>query len=59
MNIFDKIKFTLAKGSGKCVVLHNEEPQYVVMTWREYEKLLEAVEKPEHTEDIDINEIPL
>ena len=59
MNTFDKIKLTLATGSGKCVVLHNEEPRYIVMTWQEYQNLLDLMEKLKKGEGIDINEIPL
>lgn len=59
MNTFDKIKITLAKGSGKCVVLQNEEPQYIVMTWREYEKLNSLLEDLKNRKELDINEIPV
>jgi PHD/YefM family antitoxin component YafN of YafNO toxin-antitoxin module len=66
MNIFDKIKEILRTGSGKCVVLENGEPKYVVMTWSEYHKIEEEVEelkalagKQPNWETIDINSLPL
>ncbi|MEK7146699.1 MAG: hypothetical protein AAB772_00395 [Patescibacteria group bacterium] len=59
MNTFDKIKITLTKGSGKCVVLQNEEPKYVVMTWQEYEKLNNLINVLKNKEELDINEIPV
>ena len=62
MNTFDKIKLTLARGSGKCVVLHEEEPKYVVMTWEEYdkfEKLIERLKQGGAFSGVDINEIPV
>lgn len=59
MNTFDKIKLTLASGSGKCVVLHDENPKYVVMTWQEYQKMVEYAERLKNSDSIDINEIPV
>lgn len=62
MNLFDKIKFVLARGSGKCVVLQDENPKYVVMTWDEYEKMEKLIEELKKGGDfgtIDINDLPL
>ena len=38
MATFDKIKELLKNGSGRCVVLCNNDPCYVAMTWQEYKK---------------------
>ena len=60
MNTFDKIKAVLAAGSGKCVVLDNAEPQYVVLTWAEYQKIERQIEDLKRDwETVDINKIPL
>lgn len=60
MDVFDKIKIVLESGSGKCVVLDNSEPRYVVMTWAEYQKLERQIEDLKRDwEAIDINKIPL
>lgn len=58
--IFEKIKAVLGTGSGKCVVLENEEPRYVVMTWAEYQKVERQIEDLKRDwETIDIDRIPL
>lgn len=60
MGTFDKIKEVLGTGSGKCVVLENEEPRYVVMTWAEYQKVERQIEDLKRDwETIDIDRIPL
>lgn len=57
---FDTIKAVLAAGSGKCIVLANGEPQYVVMTWAEYQRVERQIEDLKRDwETIDINRIPL
>ena len=40
MTTFDKIKEILKNGSGRCVVLYNDDPHYVAMTWQEYRKFV-------------------
>ena len=62
MTTFDKIKEILKNGSGRCVVLYNDDPHYVAMTWQEYEKLVNIIEEIKFgrkIEDVDINDIPL
>ncbi|MBI5152917.1 MAG: hypothetical protein HZA36_00425 [Parcubacteria group bacterium] len=45
MNTFDKIKKILEYGSGKAVVLdHEANPAFIVMSWREYEKMLHTID---------------
>lgn len=56
---FEEIKRTLEKGSGKCVVIEAEKPKYVIMTWREYEKLEKLIADLKRGVDIDINDIPV
>lgn len=63
---FDKIKEVLKNGSGRCVVLYNDDPHYVAMTWQEYEKFAKIIEAEkinqkdnQRIESIDINDIPL
>ena len=36
------IKNLLSKGGGKCIIIENEKPAYVVMRVEEYESLLEG-----------------
>ncbi|MBI5147805.1 MAG: hypothetical protein HZA37_01490 [Parcubacteria group bacterium] len=59
MDAFSKIKFVLKEGCGKCVILDGDDPRYVVMTWAEYEKLVNLVEELKTGKDIDIKNIPL
>ena len=56
---FDTIKSTLEQGSGKCVVVNEDQPEYMVMTWLEYEKMVDTIHKLSGGEDIDIADIPL
>ena len=68
MTTFDKIKEILKNGSGRCVVLYNDDPHYVAMTWQEYRKFVNIektgeIKNNKKTEEfygyIDINDIPL
>jgi len=59
MDTFEKIKSTIKQGSGKCVVLEEERPKYVVMSWDEYEKLEKTIGDLKRSVDIDINDIPV
>jgi|GEM_PF-3511272 len=45
MDTFAKIKKILEHGSGKAIVLdHETNPAFVVMNWKEYEKMLHAID---------------
>ena len=45
MDTFAKIKKILEYGSGKAVVLDGTgNPEYIVLSWREYEKMLSAID---------------
>lgn len=59
MDVFTQAKRMLKKGSGKCVVLKEEHPMYVVMTWDEYERLEKTMKELRQAVDIDINAIPI
>ncbi|MDE1970410.1 MAG: hypothetical protein KGI50_02410 [Patescibacteria group bacterium] len=45
MDTFAKIKKILEYGSGKAVVLDGAgDPEFIVLSWREYEKMLHAID---------------
>ncbi|MEK7498534.1 MAG: hypothetical protein AAB611_01590 [Patescibacteria group bacterium] len=45
MDTFAKIKKILEHGSGKAIVLdHEASPAFVVMNWKEYEKMLHTID---------------
>ncbi len=45
MDTFAKIKKILEYGSGKAVVLdHEANPAFIVMNWKEYEKMLHTID---------------
>jgi len=68
MDTFAKIKKILEHGSGKAIVLdHETNPAFVVMSWKEYEKLLVAIDtlralpppQPTRSQNIDPNHLTL
>ena len=74
MDTFAKIKKILDYGSGKAVILdYKADPEYVVMSWKEYERLFHAIEVlrklPQHpithsvprpsTDQLTLNDLPL
>lgn len=51
------IKNLLSKGGGKCIIVENEKPVFVVMSFGEYENLLEkSSQSPESAEIEKVNQ---
>jgi hypothetical protein len=50
------IKNILQKDSGKCIIIENEKPMYVVMKMKDYENLLEKDNPSENTEIEKVNQ---
>ena len=47
------IKNLLSKGGGKCIIIENEKPAYVVMRVEEYESLLEGNSQSSESAEIE------
>jgi len=47
------IKNLLSKGGGKCIIVENEKPVFVVMSFGEYENLLEKGGEPSESAEIE------
>ena len=40
--MWETIKKTLQKGGGRCIIVENGQPVYVVMSMKDYDNLLDA-----------------
>ncbi len=40
--MWDKIKKILSKGEGKCIIIEDNEPAYVVVKWENYERMIDT-----------------
>jgi hypothetical protein len=53
--MWETIKNLLQKGSGKCIIVEDEKPAYVVMKIEDYENLLEG--EPSETKDTEMEKV--
>ncbi|MBI5421134.1 MAG: hypothetical protein HZA35_02365 [Parcubacteria group bacterium] len=59
MNTFEKIKKILEYGSGKAIVLdHEATPAFIVMNWKEYEKILHTIDVLRGLQEQPIHHVP-
>ena len=50
--MWETIKRILQKGGGKCIIVENDKPSYVVLPMEEYENLLEQSQIEEANQEI-------
>lgn len=39
--MWEKIKKILSKGEGKCIIVEDNQPAYVVLKWEDYEEIID------------------
>ncbi len=53
--MWEKIKKILSKGDGKCIIVEDDQPTYVIIKWEEYESMVDncSTEMQEANRNID------
>jgi len=53
--MWEKIKKILSKGDGKCIIVEDNQPTYVIIKWEDYEDMIDnrSTKAQEVNRDID------